>query len=704
MEVVDEQDGSDHADTVSESISDADRSDLPQGEKSGADSNTQTGTKTESTAGVISEDDGPLTGKAALTIRILSDIWLLVMAGLVILFTVRYLIFYSKARWNSRSYDGKYFTTSIETPFVIGFISPKIFIPIHFNDDEREYILNHEWTHIKNKDGVIKLFSYFVLCLHWFNPLVWLAFILLCADIEMRVDEETTELFDVDMIKEYCLSLVRHAELDRRGSFLQNTAFSGLGFGGMETKLRIKNLLKSKKMSKVMMILSICLTFCVVFLVSSRSNGSMIEDYLERAGQREEVVEDVKETETIVSETTEGTTEPTTESTTTPSETTEPTQTTRKGRYSCYEDAYLDIIDELGGEKNGNLKFALVHIGWDEIPELVVSEFSVADNGTGLYTKEQLERMFVLTVYTFRTDRTYKVIDSALSDLGSEMFYCYEPYNENICHYQATDFGYAYGQPYTVFGRTMDAYIYNQPGEYIEYSVDTPNCVLAGYADAKTMIEYLRSGNVVTDFLPEIHTPQFAPNPSSMTPETSETDVTAYTIDTTPYTSYDPTAPSESQTIPAETGEYKPTRRYIDDISMYYGTYSYLDFKVVTIEPADTSGFIRLSFFKRGYAYMAPTDIQLMDNIAEFYYKFDYDTNVNGVIDPDETYYRKCTLELGEGYVILMIEDIPSSEYVPGLDVSPNVYFPEKLAAGEKYEYTMDDRRDLASNSESGDV
>ena len=464
VEVVDEdeQEGLDLVDTDTAALSDTDRSDLPKGEKSGADS--KAGTKAERAEVSNHSESGPLTGNAALTIRILSDIWLLVMAGLVILFTVRYLIFYSKARWNSRSYDGKYFTTSIETPFVIGFISPKIFIPIHFNDDEREYILNHEWTHIKNKDGVIKLFSYFVLCLHWFNPLVWLAFILLCADIEMRVDEETTELFDVDMIKEYCLSLVRHAELDRRGSFLQNTAFSGLGFGGMETKLRIKNLLKSKQMSKVMMILSICLTFSVVFLVSARSNGSMIEDYLERAGQREEVVE---EAEPEVSETTEVTTEPTTEATTTPSETTEPSETTRKGRYSCYEDAYLDIIESLGGEGNENVKYALVNIGWDEIPELVISKPYKESSDVSVYTEEQMRNMFVLTVYTFRTDRTYSVIDSAISDYGSDMFYCYEPYNENICYYQSLDFGYAYGQPYTVFQQTMDSCIYHQTGEYI---------------------------------------------------------------------------------------------------------------------------------------------------------------------------------------------------------------------------------------------
>ena len=126
-------------------------------------------------------------------------IWFAVMLGLLIFSAVRYAIFYSKARWSSRSFDGRYYMANdIDSPFVVGIFSPKIFFPgINMDDDEREYVLNHEWTHIKNKDGLTKLLSYIVLCIHWFNPLVWLAFFMLCADIEMRVDEETPSNFNL---------------------------------------------------------------------------------------------------------------------------------------------------------------------------------------------------------------------------------------------------------------------------------------------------------------------------------------------------------------------------------------------------------------------------------------------------------------------------------------------------------------------------
>ena len=203
---------------------------------------------------------------------VISYIWFFVMAGLLIFSVIRYAIFYSRARWSSRSFDGRYYMANdIDSPFVVGIFSPKIFFPINMDDDEREYVLNHEWTHIKYKDGLTKLISYIILCVHWFNPFVWLAFFMLCADIEMRVDEETTSNFSLSMVKEYCLSLVRHAADDNKGAFMQSTAFSGLSFGGMETKIRIKNLLDKKINSKAVQIAAIAVTMVFAVLVSAAS-------------------------------------------------------------------------------------------------------------------------------------------------------------------------------------------------------------------------------------------------------------------------------------------------------------------------------------------------------------------------------------------------------------------------------------------------
>ncbi len=227
---------------------------------------------------------------------LIACIWFGIAVSLFLLFVIRYARFYSKARWCSRSYDGRYYMADILSPFVIGFLEPKIFVPVQMDENEREYVLNHEWTHIKNKDGIIKLVCYMILCLHWFNPLVWLAYIMLCADMEMRVDEETTSSFDAELIKEYCMSIVLHASENRRGTFMQNTAFSGLGFGGMEAKIRVTNLLKKSKASKAFRIVSIVLTMTFAVLLSTASYNFNEKGLFEQKRTKIKETEQVLET------------------------------------------------------------------------------------------------------------------------------------------------------------------------------------------------------------------------------------------------------------------------------------------------------------------------------------------------------------------------------------------------------------------------
>ncbi|MDR0857788.1 MAG: M56 family metallopeptidase, partial [Oscillospiraceae bacterium] len=78
---------------------------------------------------------------------------------------------------------------SVPTPFVYGFFKPKIHIPSGLNGEQLRYVTLHEQTHIKRHDYIVKMFAFALLCVHWFNPLVWAAFVLLCADMEMSCDE-----------------------------------------------------------------------------------------------------------------------------------------------------------------------------------------------------------------------------------------------------------------------------------------------------------------------------------------------------------------------------------------------------------------------------------------------------------------------------------------------------------------------------------
>ena len=366
------------------------------------------GSDAPETAPVVTEQAPKVTFKS-----VLPYIWLTVMVGMLIFSAIRYAIFYSRARWSSRSFDGRYYMANdIDSPFVVGIINPKIFFPINMDDDEREYVLNHEWTHIKNKDGLTKLLSYIVLCIHWFNPLVWLAFFMLCADIEMRVDEETTSNFNLSMVKEYCKSLVRHAADDNKGAFMQSTAFSGLSFGGMETKMRIKNLLAHKITSKEIQIASICVTLVFSLLVSASSIDH-------QPWVREKPSEPGESAAVATSDTTEST----------PSEAT--TETTKTRRWdAAFIDPYIEFINQSVSDNEANkayYKYAFIYVDDDLIPELVLEKPTEGANNS-------------VSLYTFKNGKVTPVFEDGVKMEPEEAYY-YVPFEDFIVYHKANTAG-----------------------------------------------------------------------------------------------------------------------------------------------------------------------------------------------------------------------------------------------------------------------
>lgn len=134
-----------------------------------------------------------------------------------------------------------YQVQNLQTPFVLGFFHPKIYLPQGLSDRERAYILAHEQTHIRRRDYLIKPLAFLVLCVHWFNPLVWLAFLLLGKDMEMSCDERVLKDLGPGIKKEYSSSLLSMASGRRL------IGGSPLAFGEGSVKSRIKNVLNYKK-------------------------------------------------------------------------------------------------------------------------------------------------------------------------------------------------------------------------------------------------------------------------------------------------------------------------------------------------------------------------------------------------------------------------------------------------------------------------
>ena len=142
------------------------------------------------------------------------------------------------ARWER---DNIYLTHTLPTPIVLGVVRPKIYLPAFLSSKEKEYILLHEQTHIKRFDHVIRYVSFVALCLHWFNPLVWVAFFLSGKDMEMACDEKVIKTLGNGVKKDYTTSLLSLAAGRR---VLNGTP---LAFGEGDTEGRIKHVLNYKK-------------------------------------------------------------------------------------------------------------------------------------------------------------------------------------------------------------------------------------------------------------------------------------------------------------------------------------------------------------------------------------------------------------------------------------------------------------------------
>lgn len=168
-------------------------------------------------------------------------IWI---AGMILLLIYSFVsVFILKRQLKSAQLLEKniYEAHNLKTPFVLGFFSPKIYLPNGLSPNERHYILLHEQTHIKRYDYIMKHFAFLILSLHWFNPLVWVAFVLMSKDMELSCDESVLKVMDGDTKKSYATSLLSLA-IDK--SILNG---SPLAFGEGDVKGRIKNVLNYKK-------------------------------------------------------------------------------------------------------------------------------------------------------------------------------------------------------------------------------------------------------------------------------------------------------------------------------------------------------------------------------------------------------------------------------------------------------------------------
>ena len=194
---------------------------------------------------------------------ILPWVWGVVAVFFGIYSTVSYIKLKAKVQ-DAVRIRGGWECDRIDTAFILGFIKPRIYIPMGMNRQTRKHILEHERTHLDKGDHWIKMIGFLALALHWFNPLVWVAYIMLCKDIEMACDERVVQFMELEERKSYSAALLSCSS--KQLHFSANP----VAFGEVSVKQRILSVLNYKKPSFWISLLGVVAFFFVaVCLVTS---------------------------------------------------------------------------------------------------------------------------------------------------------------------------------------------------------------------------------------------------------------------------------------------------------------------------------------------------------------------------------------------------------------------------------------------------
>lgn len=175
-----------------------------------------------------------------IVLYVMSVIW---QAGVLVLFLgnmAGFLRLRRRLATAVRVEKGIYESDRIDGAFVVGIFRPAVYLPKGLEEENRRYILKHELIHIRRRDYLVKLLGLCVVMVHWFNPLAWLSFGLLCKDMEMSCDEQVLKELGQGEKKLYSLALL-HAAEQKSGLLLP------LAFGESHTRSRIKNVLNYRK-------------------------------------------------------------------------------------------------------------------------------------------------------------------------------------------------------------------------------------------------------------------------------------------------------------------------------------------------------------------------------------------------------------------------------------------------------------------------
>ncbi len=226
---------------------------------------------------IISDSNTPAIGDSVnplqITFAVLATIWI-VGVGLLILYTlISYWRLYRQVRGSICLKENIFQSKMVGSPFVLGLIQPKIYLPCKMEKESLDYVIAHEQAHIHRRDHWWKPFGFLLLTVYWFNPLMWIAYILLCRDIELACDEKVINTLGKEKKADYSQALLSCSINQRM------IAACPLAFGEVGVKERVKFVLNYKKPAFWVIVLSVitCIIIGVCFLTNPKDSKPIMK-------------------------------------------------------------------------------------------------------------------------------------------------------------------------------------------------------------------------------------------------------------------------------------------------------------------------------------------------------------------------------------------------------------------------------------------
>jgi len=197
-------------------------------------------------------------------IPVLSILWAAGVVALLLYTAVSYWRLQWKVSEAVILRDNIYQSENVASPFVLGVFRPRIYLPYHMDGQDLSHVVAHEQAHIRRRDHWWKPLGFLLLTIHWFNPLMWLAYVLLCRDIELACDEKVIRELGNEQRADYTQALVA-CSVNRR-----TIAACPLAFGEVGVKERVKSVMNYKKPAFWIVVLAViaCIVIAVCFLTN----------------------------------------------------------------------------------------------------------------------------------------------------------------------------------------------------------------------------------------------------------------------------------------------------------------------------------------------------------------------------------------------------------------------------------------------------